>query len=106
MEKFQTLLPRLLARLLDMILLSPLAIVDDSIRNTAFPDQTKIALLTAFSLANITYFIIMHWQFGQTVGKMLMKVKVLDVSEEPLKFRKAFCAICRTSYLSSAHCFS
>ena len=31
----------------------------------------------------------MHALYGQTVGKMLTKVKVLDISETPLKFYQA-----------------
>jgi uncharacterized RDD family membrane protein YckC len=32
----------------------------------------------------------MHGIFGQTFGKMLFKVKVVDISESPLTLKKAF----------------
>ncbi len=89
MNKYQTFLPRFLALVLDTILLLPLGIVEDSVKNSVFSDQLKLALIIALGLANVTYFIVMHTLFGQTVGKMLMKVKVLDVSESALKFRQA-----------------
>lgn len=35
------------------------------------------------------YSVLLHGYFGQTLGKMLLKVKVLDVSESPLSMRQA-----------------
>ena len=42
------------------------------------------------STAVILYSILMHGWGGQTVGKMLCKVKVVDISERPLTMKQAF----------------
>jgi uncharacterized RDD family membrane protein YckC len=90
MEKYRTLVPRFWALILDTVLLLPLAIVDDLIKGAGFSQEAKWALYLTVSLAQTVYFIAMHAAFGQTVGKMLMKVKVLDsLSESPIKFRQA-----------------
>ncbi|MDQ3801526.1 MAG: RDD family protein [Acidobacteriota bacterium] len=91
MEKYRTLLPRFCAIILDIILLLPLGIITELIKGAEFSQEAKFALLLAVNLAQTTYFIVMHGLFGQTVGKMLMKVRVLDVvSESAIKFRQAF----------------
>ncbi|HEX8249857.1 MAG TPA: RDD family protein [Pyrinomonadaceae bacterium] len=89
MERYRTLLPRFAALILDVVLLLPLAIVDEQIKSAAFSQEFKWVLFLITDLAEIIYFIVMHGLFGQTVGKMLMNVKVLDVSEAPVKFRQA-----------------
>ena len=89
MEKYQTLFPRLAAIILDIILLLPLAIIEQLIKSAEFSPSSKWALFFIINLAQTIYFIVMHGLYGQTVGKMLMKVKVLDFSEAPIKFRQS-----------------
>jgi uncharacterized RDD family membrane protein YckC len=89
MEKYQTLWSRFWALILDVILLLPLVIIAESIKSAGFSAEVKPVLFLITSLAQTTYFIVMHGFFGQTVGKMLMKVKVLDASESAVKFRQA-----------------
>ena len=90
MEKYQTLVPRFWALILDSVLLLPLAIVDGLIKDAGFSQESKWTLYLTVSLAQTIYFIAMHGAFGQTVGKMLMKVKVLDsASETPISFWQA-----------------
>lgn len=89
MEKYRTLLPRFCAIILDIILLLPLSIIAELVKSAEFSQEVKFALFLALNLAQMIYFIVMHGLFGQTVGKMLMKVKVLDVSESAIKFRQA-----------------
>jgi uncharacterized RDD family membrane protein YckC len=91
MEKYRTLVPRFWALILDSILLLPLSIFDQLLQGAEFSQTAKLVLLFIVSLAGTVYFIVMHAMFGQTVGKMLMKVKVLDAfSESPVKFYQAF----------------
>ena len=89
MKKYDTFLPRLLAIILDTVLLLPLFILDDLAEKYALSTSASYAIKTATSFAGVFYFILLHYFFGQTVGKMLMKVKVLDVSEKPLRFIQA-----------------
>src|SRR5215213_1492372 len=89
MEKYQTLFPRLTAIILDIILLLPLAIFEQLIKSAEFSPASKWALFFIINSAQIIYFIVMHGLYGQTVGKMLMKVKVLNFSEAKINFRQA-----------------
>lgn len=89
MEKYQTLIPRFCALILDAILLLPLAIIEELIKSDGFSQSSKWVLFFIVGLAETMYFVVMHGLFGQTVGKMLMKIRVLDISETPLKFRQA-----------------
>jgi len=42
------------------------------------------------SLCSSAYSIILHGKYGQTVGKMILRVKVLDLSEQKLRMFQAF----------------
>ncbi len=89
MEKYQTLSLRFWALVLDGILLLPLEIVDETTRDADISPNFKVAALIVINLASTLYFISMHGFCGQTVGKMLMKVKVLSLNEKPLRFYQA-----------------
>jgi uncharacterized RDD family membrane protein YckC len=89
MEKYRTFSARFWALILDSILLLPLTIFQELIKSAEFSQSSKWALFFLVDAAGIIYFIVMHGLFGQTVGKMLAKVKVLDISEAPVKFRQA-----------------
>ena len=86
MNKYNTLYARFFALILDSILLLPLGILSDW--NKDFADApVKFQIVKIFIyLAGFFYVVLMHYFFGQTVGKMLMKVKVLDLSEKPISF--------------------
>lgn len=86
MQKYQTFIPRFLALILDSILLLPLFVIDQMAADSSFSPTVKLGVNIATSLFGVLYVILMLYFFGQTVGKMLMKVKVLDVSEKPLRF--------------------
>lgn len=89
MEKYRTIVPRFGALILDTVLLLPLGIVEELVKSAAFSQSSKWFLALIISLAYIIYFVVMHGWCGQTVGKMLMKVKVLTFSETPMSFRQA-----------------
>ena len=91
MEKYRTFVPRFGALILDTVLLLPLGIVEElDEKRRIFPKLQMVFSFDyrLFSLA-FNLFVVMHGLYGQTVGKMLMKVKVLTFSETPMKFRQA-----------------
>lgn len=89
MEKYKTFFPRLVALLIDSFIMLPLAILDDWFRQAEFPLVFFYIWIPVSSLIIPAYTIMMNGFYGQTLGKMAMSVKILDVSEEPIKFRQA-----------------
>ena len=91
MNRYKTFAPRFIALLLDVIILLPLSIATDMFANTEDGGMAGTVILAAANFINILYFFLLHWLFGQTAGKYLMKVKVVDVEKEgPIGFRRAF----------------
>ncbi|MGB7068349.1 MAG: RDD family protein [Pyrinomonadaceae bacterium] len=84
MNKYHTFGPRFWALVLDSILLLPLGIAD-SVASEMTGGYSRLGLSISITIVYITYFVVMHAVFGQTVGKMLMKVRVLDLSESKMR---------------------
>lgn len=89
-DKYHTFAFRAVALIIDIIVLIPLTASGSylaySIGNTPlmhFAVSSLIALLSVF------YYILMHALFGQTLGKMLVKVKVVDISHSPINLGQA-----------------
>ena len=82
MEKYQTFFPRFVALLIDSFIMIPLFVFDQWFREWNFPALFFYFWIPLSSLVYPVYSITMNAKFGQTLGKMWMKVKVTDVSEE------------------------
>jgi uncharacterized RDD family membrane protein YckC len=89
MEKYRTFLPRFVALLIDSFIMLPLGILDDWFRQAEFPPLFFYIWIPLSSLVFPVYTIMMHAAFGQTLGKMALNVKVLDATEEPIKYNQA-----------------
>src|SRR5215212_11858292 len=89
MTKYRTFAPRFLALILDTVLLFPLAIAADALTDLPFSEYQRLAFLAIVNLASVIYFVVLHSLYGQTVGKYLMKVKVVDLNESPIGFKRA-----------------
>lgn len=86
MNKYNTLYARFFALILDSVLLLPLGILSEWSKEFAdAPVKFQLSKIFIYS-ASFFYVVLMHYFFGQTVGKMLMKIKVLDLSEKPISF--------------------
>ncbi len=87
MNKYQTVGARFFASIIDSILLIPISFV---IRKISI--QSDLSTLSVFwgeilvQFLSLLYFVLMHNFYGQTLGKMLLKVKVYDISEQPISF--------------------
>jgi uncharacterized RDD family membrane protein YckC len=82
--RYRTFIQRFFAGMIDGLLFVPLDLFDD----TFFTPERSRALLVVAAIVSFSafwvYSVLMHTYFGQTLGKMAMRVKVLDVSEERL----------------------
>ena len=84
MEKYETLGKRFGAVIIDFFVLLPVTIIAGFLVFIA-PDFAAFGSLLN-GLISVLYCILMHYRYGQTVGKMAFKVKVLDESEAPITF--------------------
>jgi|SRR5215204_1212248 len=90
MEKYETLGKRFWASILDSIII--MLIQGIGVFITVFVGASatlsNVASVTT-GLVAVFYIILMHYYYGQTVGKMAAKVKVLDDSESSINFGQA-----------------
>jgi uncharacterized RDD family membrane protein YckC len=91
MEKYETFRPRFFAGFIDSFVFLPLSFVDAFLSAPERPAAVIIIWSGIMYSSYWLYSVLLHSRYGQTVGKMLMKIKVLDVSEERIPtFRQAF----------------
>ncbi|MBK9320321.1 MAG: RDD family protein [Bacteroidetes bacterium] len=89
--KYRTGIRRFVAAIVDGMIFIPLAFIDSFTRlhflNNEFILLLWVALVTALP---ICYSVLMHFKYGQTLGKMLADVKVVSLSETTnLSFKQA-----------------
>lgn len=89
MSKYQTFWQRFAAAVIDGLIFLPLSYLVSFFYQSADPKTTLIILVFDQALFLI-YSIYMHGKFGQTIGKWIMKVKVLSLDETKLSMQQAF----------------
>lgn len=89
MEKYNTIGPRFLAALIDSLLIIPVSIFTVAFANVFNSEKSNFVFTIGMSAIPVLYTMLMHAYYGQTLGKMAMKVKVLDISERPITFTQA-----------------
>ncbi len=72
-----------------MAVMIPLFVVDDWLQSSVKSPIFLAMWLIAYTFSFDFYSIAMHARFGQTLGKMVTGVKVLDLSESKLSLRQA-----------------
>lgn len=90
LDKYQTISSRFVALIVDCIVLFPLMAAGSYL--TYFIGTSAVIIFAVnalLGLISVFYYILMHALFGQTLGKMLVKIKVLDISEAPLNLGQA-----------------
>lgn len=90
MERYQTFGNRIVALLVDAVVFTPLIVFYIFFGNVDLPNSVHFILIPAFAVISLGYNILLHWKYGQTIGKMVAKVKVLDISEKPIGFGQSF----------------
>jgi uncharacterized RDD family membrane protein YckC len=90
MDKYETTMRRFWAGFVDGLIFIPFGWLDDWVYGTARPTAFVIAWMLFSYPAYWLYSVLMHGFYGQTLGKMALKVKVLDISEAPISMRQAF----------------
>jgi len=85
MEKYQTFGRRVGAGILDSIIILPVNWGVSILLTVISPTSTMLVWAVPGFISAL-YFILMHYYRGQTLGKMVAGVKVLDDSETPINF--------------------
>jgi len=67
-----------------------LSFITSRIHGGSTPTALRVAWFLAYSFLFMAYSIALHARFGQTIGKMVAGVRVLDVSEAKLSLKQAF----------------
>jgi len=80
-HKYNTFGKRFIAGLIDGLIFLPFVILDNK-----FEDTTNKPLFIGWTLFHTIcwtlYLVISHGKYGQTIGKRLMGIKVLDINEQ------------------------
>lgn len=102
--KYQTIWQRFAAMLLDTLLFLPLVVLYELVAIKGyFPGLPGVLIIFLFPAAHFTYQILMHARYGQTLGKMAMKIMLVDVSGAKLRLRQALLRPAVDISLAMAH---
>jgi uncharacterized RDD family membrane protein YckC len=88
-HKYSTFRPRFSAAIVDGLIFTPVGWIYSFTFSNFDSVLLRILVCVINSSAFLVYSIWMHGKYGQTLGKMVCKVVVLDVSEQPLRMRQA-----------------
>lgn len=82
-QRYRTFWRRLFAAIADMIVLIPIGLVSYWIwrQSSDIPRTLQIAWYAFSTLSWYVYEILLLGRYGQTIGRMLLKVRVFDVTE-------------------------
>lgn len=81
-EKYETFGPRFWTGFIDACVLWPVSFVVTALLSLELADTIQAVLFVTEEVALITYTVLMHAKYGQTVGKMGCKVRVVDFKKE------------------------
>lgn len=82
MEQYRTFWPRFVALLIDNFIMLPLVILEDWFRQAGLPITFFYLWFPVTATIPVAYRVFTHWKYGQTLGKMAMHVRVVDVDSE------------------------
>jgi uncharacterized RDD family membrane protein YckC len=80
--------PRLGAALVDLLVFIPVILL--TMWSLATSVYLSLILCLPITLFSAAYQILMHGKYGQTLGKMAMKIRVVQLSHEPITYIHAF----------------
>jgi uncharacterized RDD family membrane protein YckC len=93
-KRYQTFWPRFGAGWIDSLLWIPPIFLDYWFGENVHSPMLLASWLIAYTFSYNIYSVAMHTRFGQTLGKMVTGVKVLDISENKLSLRQALLRDC------------
>lgn len=90
-ERYSTFGPRIWTGIVDSFVLWPVGLISTALLSLNIPRTLAALLVIVESLAWLLYTVAMHARYGQTVGKMVTKVRVVDFrTEGSISWRQAW----------------
>src|SRR5262245_46077463 len=87
--KFRTFWRRYWALVIDTLLLLPIAILLFAYGSQVTAPAAQIVLHFIGSFYGVIYSVVLHSRYGQTIGKMAARIKVVDLAEGAIGIRQA-----------------
>jgi uncharacterized RDD family membrane protein YckC len=87
--RYRTAWRRLWAGLADGVVFLPLGWLDEWIWSAISTPLVLVPWFVSYSMSIVAYSVVLHWRWGQTLGKRLTGVRVYDVSGGALSLRQA-----------------
>jgi len=89
-SKYLTFWPRFCAGSIDSLVLWPASALTTLLSYCNWPAEGLLPVYVVLALSSTIYSIVLHTKYGQTVGKMVCKVRVVDwKTEGPIHFHQA-----------------
>jgi uncharacterized RDD family membrane protein YckC len=89
LNRYFTFWPRFWAGCMDVLVLVPVGLADHWLWDQDASTAVRVVWFAFASTAALLYRILLHGLWGQTVGKRIMGIRVLDVSGSALKMWQA-----------------
>ena len=89
LEKYKTASPRFFALLIDGIIICSFVYLESFFITSEIPVSITIVGIIIYYICVHFYSIYLHGVYGQTLGKMAMKIKVLDIEGTPINLPQA-----------------
>lgn len=89
MERYQTFARRIMAVIVDTAVFIPFVIFEIFFISEETPFGFALLWILVPSIIYFCYYIGLHWIYGQTLGKMVARVKVLDLRGSPISFTQS-----------------
>ncbi|MBL7702611.1 MAG: RDD family protein [Ferruginibacter sp.] len=86
---------RFLAAIIDGIVFYPIVFINNWIFEPGKSESLIVTWTIFITIISTLYSVLLHYKYGQTVGKMAVRIKVVDVSEtRNMTFRQSFFRDC------------
>ncbi len=89
MEQYNTGWQRLLAFLIDGFITEVARTGINALLLLHLGLLVNVVVAVAYSLVTVAYFIYMHGRFGQTIGKFIARVRIIDISGRRISYGQA-----------------
>lgn len=98
--RYGTAWPRFWAGFIDGSVLQPLMWLDGWIWSAFHTPLLLVPWFVSYSMSFVAYSVLLHWRWGQTLGKRVTGVRVHSLSGSPFRCVKLQCATSSLSYLA------